>query len=213
MLTQLVGLAPDSQNWALVSQQDLNDGGGPYSSVAFDSLTLDNKYLFVGRNIKAASSVSVKIWAVFRSSGVDTTHTVQWTSSGYVVSSVPGGSTVSDTVTATYLPMNIDEDNELLNHANVNYNDLWGLNFDMFMELGDQGTSDNQGIAVWNKSSGMELLSSSVPIAGCATHPSVTTNETPANQIDGIRFYLSTNSYAEVAGAAISCYRYTGSVL
>ena len=200
-------------DWELVESHDLNDGGGPYSAVDFQSLALNERYLVVGVNLKG-DTVSTAQAELVMLSGV-----TAYSSSYYVVEAEGARTEIATGTGASsglaginaYVPLCGWAGNTLVDAGATTSDDLDGLFFAFDMWLPDQGTADVSGYSLQAYIEG-PMNVTSVEHGGSFWMRGGIYNDTAASRFDGFRIRTSSDAFADIAGATISLYKYTGGV-
>jgi len=202
-----------STAWTEEATVDLS--AGSITDAEFEGLDLDELYLLVCKNVKAASTPNGILNVRFRSGSTDVTisnwgsyeldgkgvglpsNTVQTSGgSGGTGYPVAGFSSPTD---------------DLLDASDTATDDLDGQYFYLLFYLGDQGTVDPHGCSFRWLNWGT-MLDGGVATTGAVEGVGVLVNNTDLpNKVDGIRASIGSNTFA--AQGAITLYKYTGSVL
>jgi len=196
-------------DWELVSSQDLNDGGGPYTEVSFQSLELGQRYLLVAEKLKytAANATAPRLRMLYGATQYTTANTYGRSFDGQITDLTTGANgPVSSIGTDSYLRIS----HLGLVDNSATYDDLDGLNIVFDFYLQDSGTVDTQGLGYMQYMSG--TMYSAVAYQASIFGFGGIMNTTPANQFDGLLFYAPVSSFAEHAGSSVSLFKYTGGI-
>jgi len=199
-------------NWELVSEIDLNDGGGPYSEANFESLTLDTTYMVVCKHLKHDTNSTNSILLRWKNNTTELSMNGYSLYDGHGASldsaasrSAGGGGSAGDPVGGFSSPSD-----DMFYESDTAVDEHRGTTIYSLFRLKDQGTTDNNpwgSRGVW-LGGGMD---STIRVCGWTESQLSCVQTTPANTVNGMRIYVAAGNFAAIAGAKISLYKYTGS--
>jgi len=201
-------------DWVQIGETDIS--AGAVSSVSFQALDLDERYLLVCRNLKTTSGAA-ECRIRFMTGGVEYSATQYHTLAGYgSMREVASGGSASGSGAGAYMNltgMTTFTGDTMVDNSLVAQDQIHGLDADLGWDLYDQGTTDacTTSIGGWTRG---HFLDAGSNLEGVTTFWGGNCwNAAPATQIDGIKIYTSTSTFAAVTGARIGLYKYTGSIL